>query len=100
MRSFLLKDLIGAQEQYFETDDHKNVSKTQTASKMRTIAELQKSSERADEKSKTSNWPYTFKIEFNERSFSLSARTKFELTEWMRIFSLVLDMNKIGCSTS
>ena len=41
MRSFLLKDLIGAQEQYFgELDDHKNFPITQTASKMRTITEL------------------------------------------------------------
>ena len=99
MRSFLLKDLVGAEEHYFDSDEDK-VPKTQTASQMRTIAEIQKSNERVNETAIKNNWPYTFKIEFKERSFSLTARTKFELTEWMRIFTLVLDMNKIGCTTS
>ena len=37
-------------------------------------------------------------IEFTERNFTLSARTKQEFGEWVRIFRLIIKMNKIGFS--
>lgn len=33
-----------------------------------------------------------------ERSFTLSARTKSEIDQWMRVFNLIIYMNKIGVS--
>ena len=39
-----------------------------------------------------------FKVEFTERSFELGARTQTERYEWVRAFSLILRMNKIGIS--
>ena len=43
-----------------------------------TIEELKNTDFKPDEVSRVCNWPYMFKIEFTERSFTLSARTKFE----------------------
>ena len=53
------------------------------------VKELEKVRCEVDETSKLSNWPYMFYLEFNERSFTLSARTRFELDEWMRVFTLI-----------
>lgn len=43
-------------------------------------------------------WPFTFKVDFMERSFTLSARTNTEMDHWMRVFNLIISMNKIGVS--
>lgn len=49
-----------------------------------------------DQKEFFCSWPYSFKIEFYERSFTLSARTREEFQEWVRVFTLIDRMNKIG----
>ena len=41
-------------------------------------------------------WPYVFRIEFYERSFTLSCRTRDDFDEWVRVFKLIDRMNKIG----
>ena len=53
-----------------------------------------------NERSEESGWPFVFKIEFSQRSFTLSARTIKEFEEWLRIFQLIEKMNKIGFSVS
>ena len=89
MRSFLLKDLIRVSEQNYaskQNQESDSPSMPSAASSMMTIAELQKSNMGVDESAKVCNWRNTFKIEFPERSFTLSARTRFEHKEWLRVF--------------
>ena len=49
-------------------------------------------------KSDPPNWPYTFILEFKDRNFTLSARTKVEFEEWIRTFNLIIVMQKNGVS--
>ena len=44
------------------------------------------------------DWPFSFEIKFYERSFVLNARSRQEMLEWVRVFNLILRMNKIGHS--
>lgn len=37
-----------------------------------------------------------FKLQFPERSFTLSARTRREMDEWTRVFRLFLKMKQAG----
>lgn len=53
-----------------------------------------------DEVAERPNWPYTFSIEFVERRFDLAARTKSEMHEWLRVFNLIVTLNKIGFSVT
>ena len=53
-----------------------------------------------DQKEFFCSWPYSFKIEFYERSFTLSARTRADFDEWVRVFKLIDRMNKIGYAGS
>ena len=41
---------------------------------------------------KGNKWPFTFKIEFVDRNFTLSARTKREMNEWLCVLNLIIDM--------
>jgi len=65
---------------------------------MMTKKEIMNSKYNLDEESDELPWKFTFQIFFVERSFRLSARTLFEYNEWVRIFKVVDQMNKIGCS--
>lgn len=49
-----------------------------------------------DEVSDQPNWPHTLKLEFHERSFTLTARTKREGNEWHRVLNIYLRMSKAG----
>ena len=51
---------------------------------------------KVDETSKDSTWPFMFRIEFSDRSFRFGARTNREFEEWIRVFTLVDKMNKMG----
>ena len=53
-----------------------------------------------DENAKESTWPYIFKMEFVQRSFTVSARTQREFNEWVRALSLIVKMNKTGFSAA
>ena len=45
---------------------------------------------------KSCKWPFTFKVEFVDRNFTLSARTKREMNEWLCVLNLIIDMQKAG----
>lgn len=97
MRSFVLKDLYKVVLKEPVPDDVQ--AKGSCSNKqMLTYAQLKKSAHLLDETSKASNWKHSFMIYFPERSFTLHARTVFEYSQWVRIFNLVLQMNKVGCS--
>ena len=53
-----------------------------------------------DESAVRPNWPYTFQVDFVERRFNLAARTLREMEEWMRVFNLIVTLNKIGFSVA
>ena len=43
-------------------------------------------------KSSPPHWPFTFKLEFKDRDFTLSARNKPEMDEWVRTLNLIIMM--------
>ena len=94
MRSFHLKDLLTVKVLKIPTQNDSIVATHGQILPVEEICKLFKVEETAE----CSNWPYTFKLEFTQRSFTLSARTRKEMNEWVRIFSLVEKMNKIGFS--
>ena len=95
MRSFHLKDLLTVK--VIKVPD---AAEGCQPGQILSIDEIQKKY-KVEETSKTSSgWQFTFKLEFTQRCFTLSARTKKELDEWVRIFSLVEKMNKIGFSVA
>ena len=53
-----------------------------------------------DEGSELPMWPHSFTVEFNQRRFDLSARTKREAREWVRVLKIVIMMNKVGFSVA
>ena len=42
------------------------------------------------------DWPFMFRVKFVERVFTLAARSMREMREWVRIFHLIIDMNRAG----
>lgn len=60
------------------------------------ILKLYKSNETAQK----SSWPFSFQIEFLQRSLTFSVRTKRELRDWVRVFTLIINMNKHGFNVS
>ena len=43
-------------------------------------------------------WQFAFKVEFSDRNFTLSARTKPEMLEWVRVFQIIIAMNQANIS--
>ena len=41
-------------------------------------------------------WPFMFRVEFVDRNFTLSARSKREMNEWVCVFNLIIEMQKAG----
>ena len=62
--------------------------------------EMTKKMFNVDESSERPSWPFTFSIYFVERRFDLAARTKVEMDEWMRVFKIIVTLNKIGFSVT
>ena len=115
MRSFLLKDLIQVQSLFSEIMDEHDKSRNNfvSATNSRSIAHedlemhhnqsiLSKNDIKRKyplhENTVKSNWRYSFMVEFPERSFTLSARTKMEHDEWVRIFRIITRMNAVALS--
>ena len=97
MKSFLLKDLVSVKvikmKQYYL--DAKIIDPVRSAMYEKSeIAKMCKVNETCNE----SPWPFIFKIEFVQRSFTLSARRRREFDEWIRIFKLIIKMNNLGFS--
>ena len=45
-----------------------------------------------NEKDVEPSWPFSFQLEFRDRNFRLSARTRQEMNEWVRILDIYITM--------
>lgn len=99
MRSFILTDLLDVKLTCMEEKLH-DVLPRWEASALTKLGSHKSTKHHFDvsEKSRLPNWPFTFKLFFKERCFDLAARTKQELEQWTRVFSLIQQLNKIGLS--
>ena len=96
MRSLLLKDMYKLQIGEISTEDKR--SRETSGNKMLSWDEIRNSEYMLNDVSKGVDWLFSFEIFFPDRSFLLYARTRFEFEEWIRVFKIVSQMNKIDCS--
>ena len=97
MRSFFLKDLLSVTV-LADTETLMNISSFEDDVPLPCPEILAKSTieKKFPLGKKGSKWPFKFKVEFVDRNFTLSARTKREMNEWLCVFNLILDMQKAG----
>ena len=94
MRSFPLRDLLQVKTIQQAQNDQDALDQANNGSMLDKdqILKLYKSNETAQK----SIWPFSFQIEFLQRSLTFSVRTKRELKDWVRVFTLIINMNKHG----
>ena len=102
MRSFELRELTEVKVMTQDLRNLRDIEPKQSYARPLNqkvgISILVKSIFDIDEVSPEPNWPFRFYIDFPKRRFELSARSKHEMVQWVRIFRLIIQLNKIGVS--
>ena len=96
MRSFPLCNLVHVYKD--RTREHGFDTSTDCPILSKTLVAKRYPFDESKESNMESNWPNRFHLEFKERNFTLHARTILELDAWVRVFKLILEMNREGVS--
>ena len=109
MRSFFLKDLVFVEEipcegrssaPWAQEDISENFNLERKHPDIWTKDVIERKFPIQNKEKFEDLWPYLFRLDFVDRRFTLCARSRREQAEWMRVFNLILAMNKVHITLS